>query len=62
LSAKSKLLTTKSSNISITELTETPVKIVAMLDTNPYKEWDCVYLDNGVELFPVGDNLAIRLG
>lgn len=62
LSAKRRLLTTESSNISLTELTESAVKIVAMLDTNPFKEWACVYYENGVELFPVGDNLAIRLG
>jgi hypothetical protein len=62
LSAKRSLLTTESSNISITELTDSAVKIVAMLDISPYKEWDCVYYENGVELFPIGDNLAIRLG
>jgi hypothetical protein len=62
LSAKRSLLTTESSNISISELPESAVKVVAMLDTSPYKEWDCVYYENGVVLFPVGDNLAIRLG
>lgn len=43
-------------------IAESAVKIVAMLDTKPYKEWACVYYENGVELFPIGDNLAIRLG
>lgn len=61
LSAKRSLLTTESSNVTITELSESAVKIVAMLDTSPYKEWDCVYYDNGVVLFPIGDNFAIRL-
>ncbi|MDQ8736593.1 hypothetical protein [Paenibacillus sp. LHD-38] len=62
LSAKERLLTAESSNLSIIELSETAVKIVAMLDTNPYQEWNCIYYENGVELFPIGDNLAVRLG
>lgn len=61
LSAKKRLLASEDSNLSIIELKETVVKIVAMLDTNPYKEWNCIYYENGRELFPIGDNLAVRL-
>ncbi|WP_419875106.1 hypothetical protein [Candidatus Pristimantibacillus sp. PTI5] len=61
-SAKKRLLNAEEdSNLTIIELKETAVKIVAMLDTNPYKEWNCIYYENGRELFPIGDNLAVRL-
>ncbi|WP_364145557.1 hypothetical protein [Paenibacillus sp. LPE1-1-1.1] len=61
LSAKKRLLTSEDSKLSIIELKETALKIVAMLDTNPYKEWNCIYYENGRELYPIGDNLAVRL-
>ncbi|WP_206669688.1 hypothetical protein [Paenibacillus luteus] len=62
LDAKKKLLSSNPSTLTIAELTERAVKITAILDVHPYKEWDCIYVENEKVLYPIFGNLAFRLG
>lgn len=62
LEGKKKLLSSDPSTLTIAELTERAVKITAMLDVNPYREWDCIYFENEKIWYPIGGNLAFCLG
>jgi hypothetical protein len=62
LEGKKKLLSSDPSTLTIAELTERAIKITAMLDVNPYREWDCIYLENEKIWYPIGGNLAFCLG
>ncbi|MGO4549340.1 hypothetical protein AB4Z29_31640 [Paenibacillus sp. 2TAB23] len=60
--AKHELHTGGNRELSLLERPDASVAIIAMSYSNAYKEWECIYYDNGTYYYPVGDQLVVRLG
>ncbi|MDQ0194595.1 hypothetical protein [Paenibacillus wynnii] len=48
-------------SIRIVTIDENAIKLIAMIETDPYKEWNCLYINDDKIIYPIGDNYGFYI-